>query len=310
MARNRAAASVAYVAALILQASSVSGGGRWDAREVIAFMKAHPQRAYFSRLFRDGGFRVGIEVGVAGGSYSEHFLVDNKNIGPWVWDMMEPFPPFSLIERYPPARKGSKYVISVQAANGSWAHEGVGLNAQIRSIKQLSTDPAALRAIGDRKYDFIYLDGAHDHHTVKEELSLYWPKVAVGGVLAGHDYCWRREMNWTESRGGGTGLPRRVALKHAAAAMATVRRLPEKCLGCGRIPMCGFYTSSTKSTTPVLTQVAVVQAVQEWLVEQHPTLRLHHTKEDFTQESLAADGMSYTRILTKTRNPSWWFVKE
>ena len=74
--------------------------------------------------------------------------------------------------------------------------------------------------------------------------------------------------------------------------------------------MCGFYTSSTKSTTPVLTQVAVVQAVQEWLVEQHPTLRLHHTKEDFTQESLAADGMSYTRILTKTRNPSWWFVKE
>lgn len=40
--------------------------------------------------------------------------------------------------------------------------------------------------------DFVFLDGAHDGDSVRRDLETWWPKVAVGGVLAGHDYdgCW------------------------------------------------------------------------------------------------------------------------
>ena len=37
----------------------------WSASKIRKFMSARP-RAYFSRLFRDGGFRSGMEIGVAG----------------------------------------------------------------------------------------------------------------------------------------------------------------------------------------------------------------------------------------------------
>ena len=63
--------------------------------------------------------------------------------------------------------------------------------------------------------------------------------------------------------------------------------------------------------------MGVVQAVQEWLFEEQQRraaqaalpLRLRHTREDFTEASLAADGMSYQLVLTKTRNPSWFIFK-
>ena len=70
--------------------------GLWSPSHIIRFMRERP-RVYFSRLFRDGGFRSGMEVGVAGGRFSEHFLVDNSAIGPWTWYMMEPFPNKDLI---------------------------------------------------------------------------------------------------------------------------------------------------------------------------------------------------------------------
>lgn len=194
--------------------------------------------------------------------------------------------------------------------------------------RYLSTDAKALEAIAGRQYDFIYLDGAHDHDNVKAELPLYWDRIAPGGVLAGHDYCYYGEANWTASIQGGSGLTRaqakaqstRAMLRASQAGARSMRSLPERCLGCSPIPTCGVYTekgmnattraaSAAKPKRPVWSQVGVVQAVQEWLVEAQPGLTIHHTREDFTPESLAASGMSYDLVLTKTRNPSWYVVK-
>lgn len=36
--------------------------------------------------------------------------------------------------------------------------------------------------------DFIYLDGAHDYANVMKDLDAWWPKLRVGGLLAGHDF--------------------------------------------------------------------------------------------------------------------------
>ncbi len=40
------------------------------------------------------------------------------------------------------------------------------------------------------KLDFVYVDGNHDYEYVKEDMELYWNKLAKGGILAGHDISW------------------------------------------------------------------------------------------------------------------------
>lgn len=36
--------------------------------------------------------------------------------------------------------------------------------------------------------DFVYIDAAHDHESVRKDLDAWWPAVAPGGILAGHDW--------------------------------------------------------------------------------------------------------------------------
>lgn len=223
-----------------------------DAASMIDFIQSHPQRAYFSRLFRDGSFRTGVEVGVASGRFSEHITTDGLRVSQW--QMIEPYPSRELKSRI------SKLVAKQP-------------ETQYELIVAKSLDAIALEKVG--RMDFIYLDGSHNYDNVKQELVMYYARVRPGGILAGHDYC-----NYGES--------------------------PLSCLGCDNVPICGNYT---KKLGRAANQAGVVRAVQEWLVESHPYLRLFHTAENFTRDSIARDGMSYDLILTTTRNPSWYVVK-
>ena len=36
--------------------------------------------------------------------------------------------------------------------------------------------------------DFVYIDGEHTEEAVTKDMELYYPKVKVGGVFAGHDF--------------------------------------------------------------------------------------------------------------------------
>jgi predicted O-methyltransferase YrrM len=39
----------------------------------------------------------------------------------------------------------------------------------------------------DGSFDFIYIDADHSYGWVTHDLQCYWPKVAKGGILCGHD---------------------------------------------------------------------------------------------------------------------------
>jgi hypothetical protein len=244
---------------------------KWSKDEIVAFMTLHPDRAYFSRLFRDGGFRSGIEVGVAGGRFSEHFLTDNVDNRNWTWTMIEPFPNADFQKRY----RGTA------TKEGSWKTSGIIKHVDLRFFEGKSMDYEVLHSLPAASYDFIYLDGDHEYKTVKEEIPVYWEKVAPGGVLAGHDYC-----NYGEPGSA--------------------------CHGCKHIPQCGVYTeygvASGKRKGRVSNQNGVVKAVQEWLMR-HPGLTLYHTIENFTESSLRMDNIDFTLIITGTRNPSWFVIK-
>lgn len=36
--------------------------------------------------------------------------------------------------------------------------------------------------------DLVFIDALHDYESVKQDISLWWPNVRIGGMLAGHDF--------------------------------------------------------------------------------------------------------------------------
>jgi hypothetical protein len=46
----------------------------------------------------------------------------------------------------------------------------------------------AARLFPAEAVDFVYLDAAHDYDSVRADLVAWFPKVAPGGILAGHDW--------------------------------------------------------------------------------------------------------------------------
>jgi len=252
-------------------------GTRWREKQILQYMGENPSRAYFADLFRKGCFRSGIEMGVADGRFSEHFLRLGSQV-PLVWYMIEPFPNPELKKRFWISSDGTADFL-----NGTWSRQGIGRNAHTIFVQEFSTDSRLIRDIADNSIDFIYLDGAHDHDNVYKELSMYFRKVKPGGVLAGHDYCNRGES-------------------------------PLDCEGCSFIPKCAKYTEygiahGKPQGKLAVNQNAVVRAVQEWIVQEQPGLAVHFTREDFTRDSLSVTKMDYDLIVTNTRNPSWYFVK-
>jgi hypothetical protein len=60
------------------------------------------------------------------------------------------------------------------------------LEKYYRSIKSKSLD--AVNLFPDQSLDFVFIDASHEYEDVKNDINAWFPKVKVGGVLAGHDY--------------------------------------------------------------------------------------------------------------------------
>jgi hypothetical protein len=53
----------------------------------------------------------------------------------------------------------------------------------------------AAHDFADNSIDLVYLDGAHDYESVKEDIAMWFPKIKEGGVLCGHDYTERSHLH-------------------------------------------------------------------------------------------------------------------
>lgn len=40
----------------------------------------------------------------------------------------------------------------------------------------------------DNSIDYVFIDAAHDEHSVYKDICAWWPKVAHGGIIGGDDY--------------------------------------------------------------------------------------------------------------------------
>ena len=61
------------------------------------------------------------------------------------------------------------------------------INSNVVNFAQASSIEYA-DLIENNSVDFVYIDAKHDYDSVKQDLSVWFPKVKIGGFLAGHDY--------------------------------------------------------------------------------------------------------------------------
>jgi predicted O-methyltransferase YrrM len=50
------------------------------------------------------------------------------------------------------------------------------------------TSMEAVKRFSDQSLDFVYIDANHRFYHVAQDIRAWWPKVRMGGLLAGHDY--------------------------------------------------------------------------------------------------------------------------
>lgn len=129
------------------------------------------------QFFVDSGFKVGAEVGVYKGQYTEHFLKAGLKmyaVDPWL-----AYPDY----RHP--RGQGRLDEQFEQTKAFLAPYG----DQCTFIRKTSME--ALADIPDGSLDFVYIDGNHWFKYVAEDIVEWSKKVRVGGVVCGHDYVYK-----------------------------------------------------------------------------------------------------------------------
>lgn len=131
-----------------------------------------------ARLFAELGFKVGAEIGVQQGAYSEVLAQSNPGVQLYCVDAWK-------------AYKGYREYVT-QARIDAFYEEAQDRLAPYgcRLIKKFSVE--ALGDFEDRSLDFVYIDANHSFLQVAQDIDGWRKKVRKGGIVSGHDYLRRR----------------------------------------------------------------------------------------------------------------------
>ena len=132
----------------------------------------------FPILLRDAGFKVGVEVGVEQGLYSECLcqLIPGLNL--------------AAVDCWT-AHRGYRDHVSQAKLDGFYDAAKKRLAPyDCTLIREWSVDAAKL--FDDGSLDFVYIDGNHDFANVVKDIHAWSPKVRKGGVISGHDFRQRK----------------------------------------------------------------------------------------------------------------------
>lgn len=127
-----------------------------------------------AQLLTELEFKIGAEIGVFEGDYSEILCKSNPKLKLFCID---PWTPHKGYVDY--ARKST-----LENAFNLAKTKLAPFNAEI--IKKYSQD--ALEDFLDGSLDFVYIDGDHGFQTCTDDINGWSKKVRVGGIIAGHDY--------------------------------------------------------------------------------------------------------------------------
>lgn len=140
-------------------------------------------RVDLAKLFGELGFKVGAEIGVEYGKYSEILLTSNHGLKLFCVDFWDSYPDYhhSINDGHlPDAFTRAKAVLKPH---------------NVTFIKNFSM--RAVRQFKDESLDFVYIDANHEMPWVMEDIVHWSDKVRPGGIVAGHDYIEFKNKKYT-----------------------------------------------------------------------------------------------------------------
>lgn len=139
-------------------------------------------RKQIAEYFLGHSYKVGAEVGVFDGYYSEILCQTIPGLKLYCID------PWEVYGGY----RDHKFESSMRKAEELARQRLEPFDCSI--IKKFSVDAA--KEIADGSLDFVYIDANHKYPYVKEDIEVWTPKVKKGGVVSGDDYYMTRSGNY------------------------------------------------------------------------------------------------------------------
>ena len=137
-----------------------------------------PRNEFPLLLNQWGLLTVGVEVGVCEGLHAKCIM----DYWPGFLHLVDPW---INLPDYPEVYDHEKNYL--QCMENLKEHSG-------RYVIHRQTSLEAVSAFKDGSLDFCYLDANHAYSAVKADIEAWWPKVRVGGMLAGDDFGVFEEM--------------------------------------------------------------------------------------------------------------------
>jgi len=125
-------------------------------------------------FFKEMGYKVGVEIGVWKGEFTEVLCQSGSKIygvDPWVtYDDCD----------YYGCKSGGSLEFAYEDAKARLEPLGVTI------IRKFSME--AVKDFEDGSLDWVYIDGNHSFAYVAQDIHFWGKKVRKGGVISGHDY--------------------------------------------------------------------------------------------------------------------------
>lgn len=131
-------------------------------------------RQTLAHLFKELGFKNGVEVGVEEGIYAEVLCKANPGLKLHCVDSWKAY------EGYLEHRDQTKIDSLYEKAKERLQKYNVHL------IKKLSID--GVKDFPDNSLDFVYIDGNHKYDYALKDITEWTKKVRPGGIVSGHDF--------------------------------------------------------------------------------------------------------------------------
>jgi predicted O-methyltransferase YrrM len=135
------------------------------------------KRDDLASLFNELGFKVGAEIGVYTGRYSESLCSKNPNLKLYCID---PWEVYETKADDPHATDEKQAHYNYEKTKKRMAKYNCEL------IKKTSME--AIKDFEPESLDFVYIDANHDYEHVSEDIEAWAKIVKHGGIVSGHDY--------------------------------------------------------------------------------------------------------------------------
>lgn len=146
-----------------------NGDARWLPQQLFKAKQSLSIRPFQRFALMGRGPLTGAEVGVYKGENALHMLRHLEIERLFLVDPYTPYSDYDAVEMID-AKECARARLS-KFPNATFVYE-----------------PSLIAAANLPELDFVYIDGAHDYESVKQDIAAWWPKIRPMGFLGGHDF--------------------------------------------------------------------------------------------------------------------------